>query len=435
VAIITAFTFRGIVKKLGLNEERALIAVFVFLLSYSFLYFWPWYNFTAIMYQMIGLYFIILLVDSDNVKKNYGFIAGAAFFTFLTFFTKQDYGGLALIFAGIVLTYIAWLKKAWVYIPAFAVLYLVSAALLILPFIGTDFGYWFNHGQPPHNNRLYIYSIFEVIMQESQWEKFYILILAMVLIMKFSTSTFNIRDHKFVLPFLVVAGMVFEAMITKSTSGNSLENTTYYHGFGVAFLLMQLPDNFIPQKIRWIIPASIVVFIWWSGEYWKYAGRIFNFKKPVMRGQSITNASFQGTWTLSDMKTVKGIKFPSETIHGLERTHSLPIFSSGKELKVLNMTELTFLAREWNYTPLTGVPLWYHQDVAIFPKQIDELCNAISNKEYDLVMFQTIPGLTNFFPNDLRNCLIDHYKLKDKFVAPRKDGDSFVEVYVIPESE
>jgi hypothetical protein len=435
VNIIISFTFKAIVKRLGLNEERALIAVFVFLLSYTFLYFWPWYNFTAIMYEMVGLYFILRLIESDSVKKNYGYLAGAAFFIFLTFFTKQDYGGLALIFALILITYIAWLKKTWIYLPAFGLFYLFSAAILILPFINTDFGYWFNYGQAPHNNRLYLSSIFEEIMLESQWEKFYLLVLTMVLIMKFSTSTFNIRDHKFVIFFLMVSGIVVEALITKSTSGNSLENTTYYHAFGVAFILGQLPDNFIPQKIRWIVPASIVVFIWWSGEYWKYAGRVFKFHKPVMRGQSILDASFQASWTLSDMKTFRGIKLPSETINGLQRVHSLPIFNSTKELKILNMTELTSLAKEWNYTPLIGAPLWYHQDVAIFPKQIDELCRSIANKEFDLVMFQTIPGLTNFFPNDLRNCLIDNYKLKDKFIAPRKEGDSFIEVYVLPDAE
>lgn len=435
VNIITTFTFRAIVRRLGLNEERALLAVLIFLLSYSFLYFWPWYNFTAVMYEMIGLYFILRLVDSETGKKNFLYLAASAFFIFLTFFTKQDYGGLALIFAMIMITYIAWLKKQWILLPAFGLFYVISAAILILPFINTDFFYWFNYGQEPHNSRLYIYSIFEQIMLGSQWEKFYLLVMAMALIMRFSSGTFDMKESKFVIFFLIVSGMIMEALITKSTSGNSLENTTYYHAFGAAFILFLLPDNFIPQKIRWIIPAGFVIFIWWSAEYWKYAGRIFNFRKPVLRGQSLTDASFQSSWTASDMQTFKGIKLPKETINGLERTHSLPLFNTGKELKVLNMTELTSLAKEWNYTPMKGLPLWYHQDVAIFPKQIDQLCAAITNKEFDLVMFQTIPSLTNFFPNDLRNCLIDHYKLKDKFIAPRKEGDSYIEVYILPDSE
>lgn len=435
VNIITTFTFRAIVKKLGLNEERSLIAILVFLLSYSFMYFWPWYNFTAIMFELIGLYFLLLLSNSESAKRNYMYLAGSAFFIFLTFFTKQDYGGLAFTFALIIIAYISWLKKRWIFLPAFILFYAVSVALIILPFISTDFSYWFNVGQPPHNSRIYLYSIFEVIMLDSQWEKFYLVVLAAVLIKKFSTGTFDMRDSKFIISFLMVSGMIMEALITKSTSGNSLENTTYFHAFGIAFLLVQLPDDFIPQKIRWIIPAMFVVFIWWSGEYWKYAGRIFNFSKPVMRGKTLLDASFQSSWRSSDLKAFKGIKLPSETINGLERVQSLSLFKSQKELKVLNMTELTPLALEWNYTPMKGLPLWYHQGVSIFPKQIDEICASIANKEFDLVMFETIPSLTNFFPNDLRNCLIDHYKLKDKFIAPRKEGDSFIEVYVLPESD
>jgi hypothetical protein len=97
------------------------------------------------------------------------------------------------------------------------------------------------------------------------------------------------------------------------------------------------------------------------------------------------------------------------------------------------MTELTMLPLELHYVPLTGLPLWYHKDVIVFPKQIDEICTSIVNRKFDLVMFEVVPSLNNFFPDELRACLQENYKLLDTFVAPRKEGDSSIEVYIRPD--
>jgi hypothetical protein len=96
------------------------------------------------------------------------------------------------------------------------------------------------------------------------------------------------------------------------------------------------------------------------------------------------------------------------------------------------MTELTPLAELMGFKPETGPdqPLWYHLGVSMFNKQKDMFCNRIANNYYDLVLFETVPNLNNFYPFDVRKCLRKHYTIIDTFMAPRRPTNSTIEVYL-----
>ena len=67
----------------------------------------------------------------------------------------------------------------------------------------------------------------------------------------------------------------------------------------------------------------------------------------------------------------------------------------------------------------------------MFQKETDMFCNRIENNYYDLVLFEYIPYLNNFYPFQVRDCLQAHYKKVDNFTAPRKPSlQAWVEVYV-----
>ncbi len=437
--IISGLAFRALLKELKLEPEKILIAIFVFTLSYTFLYFWPWYNQTAFTYQLIGLLFLLRSFRITNQKLILFNVVLSTLFLFLTFFTKQDYGGLAFIFGLVLVIYHTLTTTRWSHLIAYVSSYGVWALLFILPLLQYGFGYWFNYGQPPHESRLSLMTLLNEFMLNSQWEKFYLLVILGLVIWKISNQQFKWNDSGTMLSFLLVTGIIAEAVITKVTSKNSLLNTTFYHGFAVALILLQIPSSLFPKSFRYIVIILFGVFLWWSGEYWKYAGRIVNLKEessPALTPEpkQIGDASFQQSWKLSDMKSFKGIKLPSSTIEGIQRLRELEIIKDHKsEARVLNMTELTPLAYELGYTPLTGLPLWYHKNVIVFQKQIDQLCSGIAKREYDVVLFEDVPSLNNFFPEEVRSCLQKEYKLVDTFMAPRKEGDSKIEVYVKPE--
>ena len=97
------------------------------------------------------------------------------------------------------------------------------------------------------------------------------------------------------------------------------------------------------------------------------------------------------------------------------------------------MSELTPLAKEVPFALEKGsyYPLWYHKGVGMFQKETDMFCDRIKNNYYDLVLFEYIPYLNNFYPFEVRDCLMQYYQKVDVFTAPRKPSmQAWVEVYV-----
>ena len=76
--------------------------------------------------------------------------------------------------------------KKWLAIPVFCGSILVTALLMILPFAKYNFGYWFNHGQAPHASRISITDILTEFLGGSQWIKFYLFLIVLLLVPRIS---------------------------------------------------------------------------------------------------------------------------------------------------------------------------------------------------------------------------------------------------------
>jgi hypothetical protein len=123
---------------------------------------------------------------------------------------------------------------------------------------------------------------------------------------------------------------------------------------------------------------------------------------------------------------------PQSTIDGINRLMNMDLVKNNKDLHVLNMSELTPLAAEIPYKLETGSdqPLWYHLGVAMFNHEAQMFEQRIANKQYDLVLFEYIPELNNFYPFRVRDSLMVHYQKIDSFAAPRRgDTQGIIEVY------
>lgn len=442
ITFIGALAFKGILEKLELEKEKIFLSVLVFCLSYTFLFFWPWYNNTAITYELIGIYYLLAALKNLNFKTRLIQLFVSAGFIALTFLTKQDYGGLAILFVLILCAFHTIHTKKWELLFYYLGFLVLAFVLLILPVIGKDFLYWFNYGQAPHESRLKSFTIIDEIMANSEWEKFYLMVIILVILHKWKKIKKSIRqlvakepkyNTRLVLFILLALGMVLQALITKSTSGNSLANTTYYHGFVFALVLGTISFKFDLSNKYFLTFIVIGCFIWWSGMYWKYAGRMFkpSTKDTTTAAVDTSMETLAMNYVGHGFKSMKGTNLPQGTVDGILRLQKMPVFTDTlKRPMVLNMTELTMLAKELNYEPIKKLPLWYHVGVGIFDQQLDSLAANTKAKKYDVVLFEEIPSLNNFFPERIRDSLRVHYLLHDAFLAPRKEGDSIIEVYV-----
>jgi hypothetical protein len=445
INLIGALAFRSILKKLEASPPVVLLSLLIYCISFIFINFWPWYNHTVFIFELIAINFLLSHIFHESIQKKILFLALTSFFLVLSVFTKQDGGGLAVISSSTLLLYDAVVTKKLKWIVYFVAFTLLFTSFFVLPFVSYDFLYWFNHGQPPHNARTSLNDIFIDVFEGSQWIKFYLLAVAVVIIHKTSTNEKYFYSKKEILFALLTVAMLLQAMIVQVTSYIPHNVNIYFHSFAFAFLCYSVTQFNLSRL--WVM-TSICAFImfWWSADYWRYGQRIINRTWPsLLQDQKSTNRISKYTWFIGDSATqTKKIKWriskyksfshvllPEETILGIDSLMRSKVVKISN-LKVLNMTELTPLAYEIGYEPLINQPLWFHRNVSIFDKEINDFCRKISEKQYHLVLFEVIPNLRQFYPNDVRKCLKKNYIKVGRFQAPRDNPDCFIEVYIKP---
>lgn len=444
INILSGLSFRSILKAFKVNTGLRFVSILLFIISYSFFNFWPWYNHTVIVYELIGLAFLVNFIFSDKgTAKRLLLLGTATLFLFLSFFTKQDGGGLAFMLSFFLLTYHAIVDKKYLDIVYFLAFYALWACLFIMPVASYDFGYWFNLGQEPHNSRIHLLDFIKTTFGESKWEKFYIAAVLFVLLTRLKDFKAFITDKRAFLFFLLTLGILVEALIFQVTSYTPPDNNIFFHSFAFAYLfsLVNVSQQF--NRVPQLIIMVGLIMLWWSGVYWKYIERKMLRMFPAMAhvdedaiskntymvSERMENNINMSEWVFSDLRAFKGIYMPESTVKGMERLMKMEEVQA-EDPKVLNMTELTPLAYEIGFDLEKNKPLWYHKGVGMFQREVDEYVKEIASQKYDVVLFETIPYLNNFFPDEVHTALQEHYKMVDKFLAPRRPTDSHIEVYV-----
>jgi hypothetical protein len=442
--ILAGISFLSIMKNLSVKPAIRFLSLLVFLFSYSFTNYWPWYNHTVIVYELAAIAFLLHYLFAPVTRWRIASLMFAALFVFCSFFTKQDGGGLAFLIC------ISLLAADYVYtrnlrgIILFLLATFFFGLLFILPVRGASFSYWFNHGQPPHTARFSAYDIIAEFFNASQWIKFYLL--AVLLIVGIFIHR-NLKPNRLQTVFAVLTmGILGEAAILQVTSYVPPDNNIFFHSFAFAFIASAATHQTELGLRQWKIIAllSVAILAWWSPNYWRYldgtAKKILGYKPPkpgVVNKNTYLIATPDSTdvpmneWRALPLRSFQGMLLPGPTVDGVERLLKDSVWRK-KDAKVLNMSELTPLAYEVPFSLETGerYPLWFHKGVGMFDQQSEMFRDRIRKHYYDLVIFEYIPYLNNFYPFDVRDELRKEYRLTDKFTAPRKPSNqAWVEIY------
>lgn len=451
--LICCFSLRGILKKVELTDSLRIAVILVFCLSYILINFWPWYNNSDIIWEIAALNFLFTFFEKAN-KSRYIFLFLSCLFLFISFFTKQDGGFLAFAIAFVLVAYNSFHLKKWSDLIFFILMYVAIGFLIILPFTKYSFGYWFNHGQPPHTARISIQDLLNEILGGAQWIKFYILLIGLIVTYKIYKAPGFFKNRNEMIFLLLTLGILAEAAIFKVTSYTPPDNNIFFHAFAIAYILKGFSEITVIDFNRWRNQFALfaLILFWWSGSYWQYLSRITDRLFPqkevavnsnvrpenvinehtYMLNLDTANYEDESTWqTIDSLKSLRKIYLPPSTVSGIKRVMQMPVFKN-KNASVLNMTELTSLDYELGYKLNTGAdyPLWYHLGVCMFNKECDSFCDQIKNKKYDVVLFENVPSLNNFFPFRVRDSLQVYYKKTDSFLAPRRPTNGTIEVYV-----
>jgi len=446
--IVAGLSFRSILKSLSVNSGVRFLCVLLFIISYSFFNYWPWYNHTVIVYELVALAMLMKFIFGEGRRWRYIWLVLSSIFVFFSFFTKQDGGGLALLICLALLVYNSIHEKDWKQPVVFLAGLAATGFVLIAPFLKYKFGYWFNHGQPPHISRFSFGDIAEDFFNNSPWIRFYIFIILLLLLARIKTFKEFWNNKQLMIFTLLTLGILAEAAIFQTTSYIPADNNIFFHSFAVAFILASLagylPVNF--ESFKTIAVACIGMLLWWSNVYWKYMAKYIIKPEPaIVNTDGIVNKKTyliqkpdtsdvpMDRWRTPKLASFKKMLLPGPTVDGIERLMNMDLVKNNSNLKVLNMTELTPLAYEMKFALERSpeYPLWFHKGVGMFQQQTDMFCDRIKNNYYDLVLFEYIPFLNNFYPFQVRDSLLQYYDRIDVFTAPRKPSiQAWVEVYV-----
>lgn len=443
INIISGVTFRAILKLFSVTAPVRLLALLVFSLSYTMFNFWPWYNHFVFVVEMIGFYFLCgQLLKAPAVRRVWPLLAGA-FFVALAFLTKQDTGGLALMIAVALLLFDGILEKKLKTAMIFLGAYAASLALLIVPFLPYEFSYWFNMGQFPHNARVDKFDIVSEFLGATVFIKFYLIFIAMMVLYKIRTVASIAAEKPFFLFALLVLTILAQASIIQVTSYTPLDGNIYYHSFAFAFLLFFFASTFDYANVVNLSLVAVLVCLWWSGVFWTRFLREKVQKLLVKEGSnehviskrtyllsSDTLSHSRSRWVVPGISSFKRVKVPQGTADGIEQLLAMPE-AKKENLKMLNMSELTPLAFDMGYALERGAsyPLWFHKGVSFFDREVKTFCDKVSKKEYDIILFEDIPNVNQFYPYEVRDCIREQYTFKFKFLAPRVPEISYIEVY------
>lgn len=452
INILSGLAFRSILKSLSVVPAIRVSAILIFCLSYSFRNYWPWYNHTVIVFGLIALAFLLRGFFAAKQKDQQINVVLAAIFTYISFFTKQDGGGLIFFICLFLTVYNAWHDKKWRYIALYVLPFIVLTAATVMYFSKWDFHYWFNYGQLPHNARVDKSDIIDVFLAESNWLRFYVFLIAVFIFWKIRDWKTLLSDKRYMNFLLLTLGILCLAAIYQVTSYTPEDGNIFFHAFAYAFILSNiiliLPVNTDTLKFAAVLIAGVL--LWWSQTYWNYINRVFiktnkaNAHMTAPSGENLVNMHNAimlrkdtlsvdlSQWVFTDLPTLKKIKVPPPTAEGIKRIMQMDLVKNNTDLKVLNMSELTTLAKEIPYKLETGTnfPLWYHLGVGMFNREADMLEKKIQDNYFDLVLFEDLPELNHFYPYRLQKALRENYQQVDAFLAPRSTVQGIIEVYV-----
>ena len=354
INLLSLVALRGILYNLRVRPIIITMAMLVFALTYVIYNFWPWYNHTVVVFEMVSIYFLTLYNPDRQRRFNFLAMVMAGIFSFLTLFTKQDVGGICFLFSLFLLGYVALKEKRWMPAIAYVVSFGLTALVLILPFVDDGFFYWFNYGQAPHSSRITLAALLDVVFAQSILEKVYLVALVIGLLITVPSFKSFLDDRRLFFLTAVCLLMISQSMVTRVSSPLPTDHMTYFHTFGFVGIAMFLPWEKWETKLVNVVLVLLVVGFTFSAGTWKYVSG-FIPSKPASETATATPAATP--WVEGSLKTFKRVTIPLSTEEGIQRIMALPIMKN-KNLRVLNMSELTPLCYEAGFAPTTGTPLW-----------------------------------------------------------------------------
>lgn len=345
----------------------------------------PWYDQTALFFYFVSQFIILYNIDK---KIQWYKLSIVGFLTGLCVFSKQDVGGLAFIFIFGQLFFFSneKIKYSSIYILSF-----FSFIILTVSYYDSisDFGYWFNYGQSPHNSRLdnILSTIFQQngnynikILGDFRYHTILFSIIYLIILKDFGKVTlFN---------FFFLFGSTIFSIIFESTSGQGKYSSLFFMPIIALFVIKLLTESKHIKFTSFLksLIGLLIVWILFSYFFRHAYGNTFVFWQAIKKNQygTLSNSCFEGT------------RFKHEIIDGIESIKSelQKNKNNFNEYFFLNMSSYTFLYKDLNIEPPRSMHLYYHKNVSLFDKDYTEFKKKLKENPFQYILLQEMASGT-----------------------------------------
>ena len=391
-ALLLALAYQ-LLKRLQFTQTNINKAIACFSFLYLVFLSHPWYNSGAFLCFLTS---IVLLLST----RRWSLMASGAMGG-ICFLAKQDYGVMNLCLGSLVILLtqaqqsgpyrkITFQFSALKDLPRLksiigaGILFLAFFALPIVALIyfvdSTQFFYWFNYGQPPHEIRKI--HIWDFANHGN-------LFLPACIAFYFAYRTVRMD--------LLFAGIFFIcAFIVSSTSG--LDYTAFFFFLFLPLLVQTAMDKRLVQK-RWLSALLVVAVMTCIAFPAKYLYRLVQTTvlakaEPFSFRHVYVTRSVQAY--PQSMPYFKNVMGSDDSVAMIKQLQEIAKANPDKALKVLNISELTPIYAELGSAPPLHYPLWYHTKISLFPKEIKMIDRDIDEDKFDVILLQDAHGQANF---------------------------------------
>ena len=427
-AILLALAYL-LLKRLQFTPSNINKAIACFAFFYLVFLSHPWYNSGAFLCFLASM---VLLLG-----RGYLSVIAAGLVGGLCFLAKQDYGVMNFCLGSLVLlltrtdkaslsenisfdlavlTDFKRMSAIVGLIALFAIAFTLPVLALIYWVDGAPFFYWFNYGQPPHEIRkIHIWD----------FKNHGNLLIPACIGFYFAYRTRRID--------LLFAGIFFIcSFVVSSTSG--LDYTAFFFFLFLPLLIQTVRDRVLVRKkwVSFLLLLATLACIAFPAKYFYRLVQTTILAKAEpfsFRHVYVTRPVQAFPESMPFFKNVMG---SDDSILMINQLQEILKGKTGPELQVLNISELTPLYAELGSTPPLHYPLWYHNKISLFPREIELIDRDIDENKFDVIILQNAHGQANFEEFLARLQANSHYEtLRERgFVSPTTStGDTCFEGY------
>jgi hypothetical protein len=451
IDIFSVFVFELLMIRLGVSIGIAAFGAITLYCLNGLPMNFVWYNTTAFMFSIIAFLFVSKTIDDASMAKRFFLMSLAWFFSWATFWTKQDYGAASVfgVWVLFIFSFCMHSKKLKMDLIISLASFLLMGFILykINVFDVDSFNAHFASGKPYQESRTHNLTLYEIMLSSAN--KVWVLLLCVLgfffyLLNDINTlklSKFNLvrflKFDKFYLLFLLISFYQTLGILVGQTS--SRRSLSYFgYAFAIVFLssvCTKIFKNFNVSTFSKILSfASLVSLIIGFNMIWKAIeedgstiGLLKNsyYSFPSSLKKYISN-DFQ-----TNIAEQNGLPSYGRFLHREKFIESLNdiknLMSFLKQNNLFKNTECVFINTTWQSAMYVEVqqnpckaqiPVWWDYDATFYSIDLANIENLVKTKNVKAVLFQEmVTDGYRLLSKDLYSFLMDKSDIVVHFLS------------------